>query len=207
MAASYRTLVRSPTFLAYTLNLSLAFMALFVYISESPFVFIDMLGVSERAYGWYTLAGVGAFAATSLMSGHFAGRITIVPAVRVGSAIMAVGGLSMAALASSGIFSIAAILGPMMVVAAGIGIVMPYGMAGAMSAHPKIAGAASALFGLAQFGLAALGMVLMSAVRDGTQIPMAWVMAAATLAAAAALGILARPARPMVGTGVRRDAP
>ena len=50
MAASYGTLVRSPSFLAYTLNLSLAFTALFVYISESPFVFIDMLGTPEHAY-------------------------------------------------------------------------------------------------------------------------------------------------------------
>ncbi len=207
MLASYGTLVRSPPFLVYTLNLSLAFTALFVYISESPFVFIEMLGVSERAYGWYTLAGVGAFATTSLLAGHFAGRVTIAPAVRVGSAVMAVGGLSMAALAFSGIFNVAAILGPMMVVAAGIGIVMPYGMAGAMSANPRIAGAASALFGLAQFGLAALGTVVISLVRDGTQIPMAVVMAAATLAAAAALTILARPERRLVETGMRRDAP
>jgi DHA1 family bicyclomycin/chloramphenicol resistance-like MFS transporter len=95
----------------------------------------------------------------------------------------------------------------MMVIAAGIGIVMPYGMAGAMSAHPRIAGAASALFGLAQFGLAALGTVLIGVVRDGTQIPMAVLMAAATLAAAAALTILARPKRRLVETGVHGDAP
>ena len=189
MAASYRALLRSPSFIAYTLNLSLAFTALFVYISESPFVFIEMLGVSEHAYGWYTMAGVGAFAATSLMAGRFAGRLTMVPAVRAGTAIMAAGALMMGALALGGIFSVAAILGPMMVVAAGIGIILPYGMAGAMSANPQIAGAASALFGVAQFGLAALGTLLMGAVRDGTQIPMTVVMAAATLAAAAALVI------------------
>ena len=131
-----------------------------------------MLGTTERTYGWYTLAGVGAFATTSLMAGRFAGRMTIGPAVRAGTALMAAGGLLIMALALSGIFSIAAILGPMMVIAAGIGIVLPYGMAGAMSPHPTIAGAASALFGLAQFGLAALGTILMGAVRDGTQIPM-----------------------------------
>ena len=150
------------------------------------------------------MAGVGAFAATSLLSGRFAGRLTIVPAVRAGTAVMAVGGLLMAALALSGIFSIAAILGPMMVIAAGIGIVMPYGMAGAMSSKPRIAGAASALFGFIQFGLAALGTVLIGAVRDGSQVPMAVVMAASTLAAAAAL---ARPARDVIATGMRRDAP
>ena len=207
MAASYGTLVRSPSFLAYTLNLSLAFTALFVYISESPFVFIDMLGTSEHAYGWYTLAGVGAFATTALMAGRFAGRITIAPAVRAGTAVMAVGGLAMAAFALSDVFSVATVLGPMMVLAAGIGIVLPYGMAGAMSAHPAIAGAASALFGLAQFGLAALGTVVIGVVRDGTHVPMAMVMAAATLAAAAALGILARRGAPVAEPGMRRDAP
>ena len=62
-------------------------------------------------------------------------------------------------------------------------------------------------FGLAQFGLAALGTVVIGLVRDGTQIPMAVVMAAATLAAAAALTILARPERRLVETGMRRDAP
>ena len=187
MAASYRTLLRSPSFIAYTLNLSLAFTALFVYISESPFVFIEMLGVSELAYGWYTMAGVGAFASTSLLAGRLAGRLKIAPAVRAGTAIMAAGTIMMGALALGGVFSVAAILGPMMVLAAGIGIILPYGMAGAMSTNPQIAGAASALFGVAQFGLAAGGTLLMGAVRDGTQIPMTVVMAAATLAAAAAL--------------------
>jgi DHA1 family bicyclomycin/chloramphenicol resistance-like MFS transporter len=195
MAASYWTLLGSPTFLAHTLCLSLAFTGLFVYISESPFVFIEMLGVSERAFGWYSLSGVGAFAASSLVAGRFAGRFTIVPAVLVGSAIMATGGLLMAGIALSGVFNIAAILGPMMVIAAGMGIVLPFGMAGAMSANPRSAGAASALFGLAQFGFAALGTVLIGAVRDGTHIPMAVIMAAATLAAAASLSILARPER------------
>ena len=162
---------------------------------------------STACYGWYTLAGVGAFATTSLMAGRFAGRITIAPAVRAGTAVMAVGGLAMAAFALSDVFSVATVLGPMMVLAAGIGIVLPYGMAGAMSAHPAIAGAASALFGLAQFGLAALGTVVIGVVRDGTHVPMAMVMAAATLAAAAALGILARRGAPVAEPGMRRDAP
>ena len=56
-----------------------------------------------------------------------------------------------------------------------------------MSTNPQIAGAASALFGVAQFGLAAGGTLLMGAVRDGTQVPMTVVMAVATLAAAATL--------------------
>ena len=76
------------------------------------------------------MAGVGAFASTSLLAGRLAGRLKIVPAVRAGTAIMAVGTLMMGALALGGIFSVAAILGPMMVLAAGIGIILPYGMAG-----------------------------------------------------------------------------
>jgi len=190
MIGGYGALLRSPPFLAYTLYSSLVFGGLFAYISESPFVFIEMLGYSETAYGWFSLLGVGAFATSSLLAGRLSRRIAIPTAAAAGTATTILGGLIMVALAWSGAFSAATILGPMMVIGCGIGLVFPYATAGAMSAHPHIAGTASALLGFIQMALAAAATLIMGLLRDGTPLPMVYMIAGATLAGALPLSLL-----------------
>ncbi len=190
MASSYLRLIRSPAFVGYTVNSGFVFGGLFAYMSESPFIFVEMLGYPETVYGWFALLGVGAYALSSLMAGRFSHRLRIDAAVVAGTAISLIGGVAMAAFALSGVFNAVVILGPIMVVAVGIGLVFPYATAGALSAFPEIAGTASALLGFAQMAMAALATMTVGLLRDGTQVPLTLIVAGFMVAACLTLLIL-----------------
>ncbi|HEX4855918.1 MAG TPA: hypothetical protein VFV28_03855 [Limnobacter sp.] len=57
-----------------------------------------------------------------------------------------------------------------------LGLVAPNSMARLLAAHPAHAGAASALYGCAQFGLGGLASWLVSVTHDHTSLPMALVV-------------------------------
>jgi DHA1 family bicyclomycin/chloramphenicol resistance-like MFS transporter len=77
---------------------------------------------------------------------------------------------------------------PALFVALGtVGIIAANTVSGLLDRHPRHAGAASALFGVAQFGLGALSAVGVGLVSVGPLLTMTLVMAAAALAATASV--------------------
>jgi DHA1 family bicyclomycin/chloramphenicol resistance-like MFS transporter len=75
---------------------------------------------------------------------------------------------------------------------AGNGLVLPSGIAGAVSIKPEVAGAASGLTGSLQMGSGALAAPLIGAVLDTTIWPLIIVMAGFSMLAIAAFGLVAR---------------
>jgi DHA1 family bicyclomycin/chloramphenicol resistance-like MFS transporter len=65
------------------------------------------------------------------------------------------------------------IVGSMMIFMAGFGMAAPSALAGAMAPFPLTAGAASAMIGFTQMGMAALGSMAIAYFYDGTAVPMA----------------------------------
>lgn len=100
----------------------------------------------------------------------------------------------MAGIALAGVETVWAVLGPMMVYMFGVGFVLPNAMAGALGPFPTRAGAASALLGFTQMGLAALVGVGVGAAFDGTARPMAVTIALMGVAAVAFHRLLVRGA-------------
>jgi DHA1 family bicyclomycin/chloramphenicol resistance-like MFS transporter len=78
-----------------------------------------------------------------------------------------------------------------------MGLVVPNGMAGAISVHPEMAGTGSALIGFLQMGLAGVATFVVPRVSDGTQVPMTVVIAAFAAAAAASYFWLRRVEPPV----------
>jgi DHA1 family bicyclomycin/chloramphenicol resistance-like MFS transporter len=72
---------------------------------------------------------------------------------------------------------------------------MPQAAAGAMTPHPRVAGAASSLLSFVQFVLASIAALIVGVAFDGTVRPMATTIAVSALLAAAAFVLLVRPAR------------
>ena len=77
-----------------------------------------------------------------------------------------------------------------------LGLVTANAMAGALSAFPHRAGAASALAGGLQFAVGALSSAAVGWFADGTPWTMAWIMALGGLCALAASLLLVRPGKP-----------
>lgn len=177
MLAGYGGLLASRSYLGYALSGALLYGAMFAYISGTPFVYIDYFGVPPRWYG--LLFGLNTL---GMMTANMANRVMVRRfgadhMLRLGLAGAALAGLLLAVSGSWGALGLFGIVAPLFLFMATLGIINPNAMAGAMSAFPRAAGAASALAGTLQFTFGALAGVAVGLLADGTPRPMVWVMA------------------------------
>ena len=94
--------------------------------------------------------------------------------------------------AATGFGGFVGILAPLFICVASVGFVVPNTMVLAMAPHGRIAGSASALLGVAQFALGATAGAAVSALNNGTAVPLAMVVA--TCGVGAMLTYWSRPA-------------
>ncbi|HEX2116558.1 MAG TPA: Bcr/CflA family drug resistance efflux transporter, partial [Alphaproteobacteria bacterium] len=91
----------------------------------------------------------------------------------IGAMTALAGGTLMLAFTLAGWVTPVTVVGSMMIFMCGFGIAAPSAMAGAMAPFPLTAGAASAMIGFAQMGMAALGSTAIAIFYDETAVPMA----------------------------------
>lgn len=188
-----RVLAGDRCYVGYTLAVACVFAGLMAFAAGGPFVFIEQLGLSPERYGMLAVFTVAGYLIGSVSAGRLARRMPLERLVAIGIALALAGGGAMLLLAWAAPPSVIYAIAPMAVFTAGIGVVLPLGMAGAMAHFPRIAGAASALLGFVQMmiaGLAALAVGLLPAV---SALPMAAVIAACALLAAVSFTALVRP--------------
>lgn len=192
MLRNYRAFLRSRAWVGYVLCNSATYAGLFAFISGSSFVFIEVLGLPPHLFGLCFATAVTGYIAGTIFSARTVMRLGIERMVLTGTAICALGGVTMAVMALIGIQTVWAVLLPMMLFTAGVGLVMPNSMAGAIGPFPTMAGAASALLGFTQMTIAALVGVAVGAAFDGTTRPMAVTIAVAGVSALAAHILMVR---------------
>ncbi len=173
LLANYTTLVRHHSWRWYTLACSFVFAGLFSFLSGSPFVIIDFLGYPEEEFGLFFSIIVAGFMIGTLYGGKQVRRLGINRLIGIGAVVAAGGGSLMALLAILQVHHIAAIILPHMIYMAGVGIVLPQTIAGALAPFPTMAGSASALLGFTQMSLAALVGIVVGEFHDGSPLVMA----------------------------------
>lgn len=174
----YALLLGDRRFMGYALSGGLAISGMFAYIAGSPFVFIDLYRVPAERFGWWFGANALGFVLMAQVNGRMmrgAHPHRILGLVLI---VQASAGLALLAAAATGFGGLIGIWLPLFVYISGLGFVMPNATALAMAPHGERAGAASALLGVMQFGLASLAATGLSAIHDGTAAPMALVVAA-----------------------------
>lgn len=195
MVRDYLGFLRHRAYVGYVLCVATTYCGLFAFISGSSFVFVRVLGLSPDQYGFCFAAAVVGYMAGAIMSGRSVRRFGIERILSLGVLVLAGAGLAMAGLVLAGIETVWSVLIPMMVYMAGVGLVLPNALAGALGPFPEKAGAASALSGFTQMGFAAFVGVGVGWAFDGTARPMAVAIALSGCAAVAAHRILLRGAR------------
>jgi len=173
-------LLRHKAFMGYALTSSFQFAALFSFLSGSPFVFIQHYGLAPRLYGLVFGGMVVFMTIGSLLNAKFvpvfgAGKIlrygTIAPAI-VGPAALILG-LIEARTGAIGMWPFVICLVPQI---ATISLIGPNATAMALQRYPHMAGTASSLMGVMQFGLGALFGAVVGQTFDGTIAPMTTAM-------------------------------
>jgi len=195
MAGNIRTLLSSRLYLGYALTASCVGSGMFAFLSGSPFVLLRVLGFTASDFGYLFALSMSGYLIGSWISGRFVLRLGMDRLLGIGTVLTLIGGVSMAALAALQVNHVAAILGPMFFYMFAFALVLPQAMAGALTPFPQIAGNASSLIGLCQYGLSAIVGTAVAALFDGTQLPMAGAIGVMALLSALAYATLVRPAR------------
>jgi DHA1 family bicyclomycin/chloramphenicol resistance-like MFS transporter len=187
---TYWRLASNRRFLGLALSGALPMAGMFAYIGGSPFVFMELHGISPQGYGLFFGAnalGIMAVAQTNA----WAIRRGVQPAVALARVqwAMAAAGAALLLVALTGFGGLPAIVVTLFCYVAGVGAVMPLASSLAMVPHGAVAGSASALIGTLQFGIGAVTGWLVGALHDNTALPMALGVAGCGIA-----GVLARKA-------------
>jgi MFS transporter, DHA1 family, multidrug resistance protein len=184
---AYWQVLVQPQSIWIVLSGALLFAAMFSYITAIPFVYVGFHGLSEKSFG--LLFGMNI---TSLMIlGYISSRIVkntgTLRIIRMGSIVSLTG----ACLVGLGTYPTEPSTSALVLTASGLflgvgalGFIAPNSTARLLTTHKERAGAASAVYGCAQFGLGALASATTAAWHDGTARPMGTLFVTLALASA-----------------------
>ncbi|MEQ8641201.1 MAG: multidrug effflux MFS transporter [Alphaproteobacteria bacterium] len=176
MVRGYGRLMREPAFVGYAFQAAFSTAIFFSFITASPFIIINLMGLPPSAFGLLFVMVSGGFMAGNFAATRASRRIGSHRTIAIGIGFAVVGIAIMAALALGGVFTSLALFGPMMAVAFGNGLSLPNAMAGIVSVNPRLAGTASGLGGFIQMGLGSGATFLVGSLQGTTQMPVIAVM-------------------------------
>ncbi|GAB21141.1 putative drug resistance transporter [Gordonia polyisoprenivorans NBRC 16320 = JCM 10675] len=187
--------LRRLGFLGYSGTFAFSFAVMMAYISASPFVYQDMMGLSSGVYGLAFGVNAAGLMAVSALAARLVATRAVRGLVAVGISVMSTATIGFALLVVTGAPP-AWLAVPLFVMVSSLGLVFGNATALAMSSVGTNAGAASAVLGALQFGLGALVSPLVSVAGPDTAGPLAIVMlvcAAIAVCAFLAAGAAAEP--------------
>ncbi|WP_307872347.1 multidrug effflux MFS transporter, partial [Dietzia sp. KRD202] len=176
------------------------FGVLFAYISASPFIYQDMVGLSPTAYSVaFTVNALGILV-SNLAGARLIGRFAPEKIMRTGVVGMVTAIVHLVvvvvALSPAGTLGLAPVTVGFVLLTLSVGLVLPNAAALSMQATRGRSGSGSALLGAAQFGLAAVVSPLTGLAGPHSAIPLLVVMGAcAVLVVAATWAVISRPVR------------
>ncbi|MCO1337800.1 Bcr/CflA family drug resistance efflux transporter [Kocuria polaris] len=170
------------TYIANTLAFAFGFATLMAYISASPFVYQEMMGLSTLQYGLMFALNSLALVGMTAVNARLTRTVPVRRLAGIGLAANAGGIVVIVALTASGAPTMW-LAAPFLVTVGSLGLVMGNLSAMALDVVRPAAGSGSALLGLLQFGLAGLVAPLVSLGGEGTALPLAITMLVATVVA------------------------
>lgn len=177
----YTSVFKNEDFLIYTFASAAAFGGFFSYISDSPFVYMRLLGFSETQFGWIYGANALGFIGASqfnrvLLKRH--GSTKVLNAAVVAKLFLA---LLLLLGTASGLVGRWGVVGFVFCYLFCIGFVGPNAMALTLQPFTRNAGIAAALMGSLQMIAGASASALVSCFHNGTALPMVSMMFGCTV--------------------------
>jgi MFS transporter, DHA1 family, multidrug resistance protein len=173
MAKSYGIVARNPAYLAYLGLAATSYAGLFAWISGASFVLQDLYSLSPFTFGFAFAFGSVGYMSGSTLSARLSHRLGLDGILGLGGLANAVGGLMMVGAVALGLTSAASLVLPIAIYLAGLGMVLPQSIAGAMTPFPERAGAASSLLGFVQQSVAAVFGAIVGLLLGKTAWPLA----------------------------------
>ena len=172
LVLTWISILRNPTFLAFSALSAASYGGLFTFLAASSFVFIRVLGTTATQYGLVMLCMSLVYLSGTFLCRRLLVRYGVRRTVAIAGGLSVTGGTAMGVMALAGVQSGWAIAVPHAIFMLGHGIHQPCGQSGAVGPFPHAAGAASALNGFLMMVVAfAIGQWLGTHM-DGTVLPL-----------------------------------
>jgi DHA1 family bicyclomycin/chloramphenicol resistance-like MFS transporter len=173
---SFLQVIKEPQFYTYSLTGAFAFASLFVYVSASPIVFMEVFKVSAKTYGWIfatlSVGFIGSSQVNNLLLKRFKSQqiIQTVMPIQVAITILFFIG------SWYGWYGLYGTIAIVFIMLCCVGTVSPNASALSLAPFDKNAGTASALLGALQLGLGALATMGVSMFDSRSSVPMSAIM-------------------------------
>jgi DHA1 family bicyclomycin/chloramphenicol resistance-like MFS transporter len=178
MLKSYRVVTNNPAYLSYVGMASASYAGLFAWISGASFVLQNLYGLTPFSFGLaFAIGSVGYMTGTALAA-RLVVRFGLDFTIGIGAGACAAGGLAMMAALALGLTSAISLVIPVALYLAGLGMVLPQSLAGALTPFPERAGTASSLLGFTQQTTAGLCGAVVGALLGSNAWPLATAVAA-----------------------------
>jgi DHA1 family bicyclomycin/chloramphenicol resistance-like MFS transporter len=173
---SFLQVIKDPQFYTYALTGAFAFCGLFVYVSASPIVFMEVFKVSTKTYGWIFAGLSVGFIGSSQVNNLLLKKFKSEQIIRVSMTIQVITALLFLVGSIYGWYGLASTIALTFVLLCCVGITSPNASALSLAPFEKNAGTASALLGALQLGLGALATFGVSVFDSRSAVPMAGIM-------------------------------
>jgi DHA1 family bicyclomycin/chloramphenicol resistance-like MFS transporter len=178
MGALYRSVLVHRGFLANLGVLTTSFVGLFAWVSGASIVMQGVYGLSPLGFGTTYAVGAAGYMLGTSIAARIVMRVGLDRTAGIGAMVQAGGGLFMAAAVALGLTSVVWLVGAMTIYLAGMGLVLPQAMAGALTPFPDRAGTASSLMGFTQQSAAAIAAAAIGLYLGHSAWPVAGTVAA-----------------------------
>lgn len=173
---SFWTVFKTPQFYTYTLAGSFAASGLYAYIAGSPYVFMELYGVSEKQYGWiFAIIAFGLVSASQFNTLALK-KYSSEQIVKFTLVCQVITGFLLVCGAIFHLLNLYSLIVLAFIFLSTQGFAFPNTSAISIAPFGKSAGTASALMGAIQLGIGALMTALVSLLNNKTELPMTAVM-------------------------------
>ena len=173
---SFLEVIKNPWFYTYAISGGIAFSCLFVYISASPLVFMELYGVSSKAYGWIfaglSVGFIGSSQVNNALVKRFKSEQIVVGSVSVMAIVSAIFLLGV----WQNLLGLNGSMVMIFLILCCVGICSPNTSALALAPFEKNAGTAAALLGAFQMCIGSIVSVAVSLFPGKSAVPMAAIM-------------------------------
>lgn len=188
-------LLKDPRFIGYSFSAAIGSGSFFIFLGAGPHVIISMMGRSSTEFGLWFMPTAAGYLIGNMVTTRLAVRVGVDRMLLLGNVLNLIGGIVGVIL----LISIKSI-GPLeiaistTIMAIANGILLPNGIAGAISIRPQVAGTASGFQGFAQMGCGALFAQLAAhlVANASTPAPMIYAMVGSSLVALAVYPLVLR---------------
>ena len=178
---NYARLVSERRTLGCALASGGAFAGMFAYISGTPFVFMEVFGVSPRTYGLLFAVHILAIMAGAWTNRRLVGRFGTAGMMTWGTRLLLAAGLALAAVVLLLPGSLAAIVAALLCFMYALNLIAANTIVIATADKAEFAGTVIALIGAGHFALGALSGLAVGQFHDGTALPLGLTVAACGL--------------------------